>query len=87
MKFGKPSREIAVSVEYDDLSDLPKIGARGERHVAREMRNIAIRYGVPLASNRTLAEQLGKCSPLEALPEELYEELAYVIYNQTRRNY
>lgn len=97
MKFGRYTRpvaippgspaDLAVSVEYGDQSECPRIGARGERLVAREMRNLAIRYGIPLASNRTLAEQLNKCSPLEPLPQEVYEELAYVIYSQTRRNY
>ena len=81
----RQQHDIAVSIEYDDQSESPRIGARGERLVAREMRTIALRYGVPISDNPTLAEHLGKCSPLAGIPGELYEELAYVICDPTRR--
>lgn len=78
---------IAVSIEYDEQDPLPRVGARGERLVAREMLSLARRYGIPVCDNPMLAEQLGKCSPHEDIPGELYEELAYVICDPTRRRY
>jgi type III secretion protein U len=72
---------VAIAIDYDrEVCPVPTIGAKGEDHVAREMREAAEEAGVPIVRNVPLARELLAVGEVgEMVPEELFDLLAEVI--------
>lgn len=76
--------EIAIAIRYDEETDsAPVIVAKGMRHLAEKIREIAFDNGIPILERKPLARALyKKCEVGDTIPEELYiacaEVLAYV---------
>lgn len=72
--------EIAVALKYDgDKMEAPVVVAKGAGEVAKKIREVARRYGVPIVENRPLARMLYKMVEIgEEIPEALYKAVAEV---------
>jgi type III secretion protein U len=72
---------VAVAIEYDrETCPVPTIGAKGEDHVARAMREAAEQACVPIVRNVPLARELLAAGEVgELVPEQLFDLLAEVI--------
>jgi type III secretion protein U len=72
---------IAIAIDYDrDACPVPTIGAKGEDHVARAMREAAEEACVPIVRNVALAHELLAAGEVgEMVPEQLFDLLAEVI--------
>jgi flagellar biosynthetic protein FlhB len=75
-----PTR-IAVALKYDPLvSPAPVVLAMGERLLAKRIREIAMRAGVPVIENKPLARALFATARVgKAIPPALYVAVAEVI--------
>jgi len=72
---------LAVAIKYDyEVMDSPYVVAKGERKVARQIREIAEEHGVPIVENPPLAQALYKNVEVgEAIPMEFYQAIAEVL--------
>jgi flagellar biosynthesis protein FlhB len=71
---------LAVAVRYDtDASGAPIVVAKGERHFAQRIREVAREAGVPVYRDVTLARALGQVAEGDEIPEDLYEAVAEVL--------
>ncbi len=72
---------LAVGIRYRaDEAPLPKVVCRGEDHVAKEIREAALREGVPIMENIPLARALyAQVKIEEFIPAELVEPVAEVL--------
>lgn len=71
---------LAVAVRYDtDSSGAPIVVAKGERHLAQRIREVARESGVPIYRDVTLARALGQVAEGDEIPEDLYEAVAEVL--------
>jgi type III secretion protein U len=72
---------IAVALYYEaGKTDLPVVVAKGEGHLAREIRRIAEEEGVPVLHNIDLARRLQAEAPIDQyIPDELIEPVAAVL--------
>ncbi|HUN93952.1 MAG TPA: EscU/YscU/HrcU family type III secretion system export apparatus switch protein, partial [Burkholderiaceae bacterium] len=70
-----------IAIDYDrETCPAPTIGAKGEEHVARAMREAAEEAGVPIVRNVPLARDLlARGEVGEIVPPELFDILAEVI--------
>jgi len=72
---------VAIAIDYDrETSPVPTIAAKGEDHVAREMRQAAEEAGVPIVRNIPLARDLlARAEEGEIVPADLFDVIAEVI--------
>lgn len=70
--------EVAVALRYDG-KDAPRVTARGEGTIAREICRIAREHDVPLYEDAGLARLLSQVELGEEVPETLYRAVAEVI--------
>lgn len=71
---------LAVAVRYDiESSGAPVVVAKGERHLAQRIREVAREAGVPVYRDVTLARALGQVAEGNEIPEDLYEAVAEVL--------
>ena len=72
---------LAVAIKYDyEVMDSPYVVAKGERKIARQIREIAEEHGVPIVENPPLAQALYKNVEVgEAIPMEFYQAIAEVL--------
>ena len=72
---------IAIAIEYDkEACPVPTISAKGEGHVAREMREAAEEAGVPIVRNIPLARDLFARGEVgEVIPSDVFDVIAEVI--------
>jgi type III secretion protein U len=72
---------IAVALYYEPgETDLPVVLAKGEDHIAREIREIAESEGIPIMHNVDLARRLRDRAPInEYIPDEFIEPVAVVL--------
>ncbi len=82
--------EIAVALKYDQSRmDAPVVVAKGAGELAKRIREIARKHGVPIVENRALARMLYKMVEVgEEIPEMLYRAVAEVlafVYRQRGR--
>jgi flagellar biosynthesis protein FlhB len=72
---------VAIAIDYDkETSPVPTIAAKGEDHVAREMREAAEDAGVPIVRNVALARELLASTEVGAtVPRHLFDVVAEVI--------
>ncbi len=73
--------EIAVALKYDeDRMEAPMVVAKGAGELAKRIREIARKHGVPIVENRPLARMLYKMVEVgEEIPEALYRAVAEVL--------
>jgi flagellar biosynthetic protein FlhB/type III secretion protein U len=72
---------IAIAIEYDkETCPVPTISAKGEDHLAREMREAAEEAGVPIVRNIPLARDLFARGEVgEVIPSDVFDVIAEVI--------
>jgi type III secretion YscU/HrpY family protein len=72
---------VAIAIDYDrETSPAPTVAAKGEDHVAREMREAAEEAGVPIVRNVPLARDLlARAEPGDVVPQDLFDIIAEVI--------
>jgi len=71
---------LAVAIEYDELSmNAPQVTAKGRETVAKKIRELAGKSGVPITRNVLLAHSLFQVDLGSEIPEELYEAVAEVL--------
>ena len=84
----KKNSEKAVALEYKSSGDTaPRVVAKGEGHIARRIKDIALSNGIPLHRDDTLVELLAAIEIDHEIPSELYTavaELLCMIYRANR---
>lgn len=74
--------ELAVALSYEPTHmRAPQVSARGEEEVARELKKLARRYGIPILTDKNLIKPLGTLATAEEIPPELYEDVAGILRN------
>jgi flagellar biosynthesis protein FlhB len=77
---------FAVALAYTPPEPAPRVVAKGTDHLARRMRKLAARHGVPVIENRPLARSLYRRSKVGSfVPNALYEATAIVLAESYRR--
>ena len=76
----KPKRDRAVALRYREHEDqAPKVIAKGEGLIARTIKEIAQKNGIPLHRDDTLVELLAQIEIDREIPPELYTAIAELI--------
>ncbi|MEE9442131.1 MAG: flagellar biosynthesis protein FlhB [candidate division Zixibacteria bacterium] len=72
---------IAVALKYDsDVMAAPMVVAKGQRLIARKIKQIAKKYDIPIVENKPLARSLFKMVDIGSyVPAELYRAIAEVL--------
>mgnify|MGYP002713061121 CR=1 FL=1 len=78
MNDEKPKHPIAIALEYDGDA-APRVTAKGEGDIARQILELAEEHGVPLQENPELVRLLKRIPLGEEIPEALYFAVAEVI--------
>lgn len=68
----------AIALKYDGLS-APRVTAKGEHDLAREIMEIAEAFNVPMFQQSDLADLLYQLELSEEIPEVLYIAVAEII--------
>lgn len=77
---------FAVALRYSPPEPAPRVVAKGTDHLARRMRKVAARHGVPVVENRPLARSLHRRTKVGSyVPNALYEATAIVLAEAYRR--
>lgn len=72
---------VAVAIRYREQEmTAPRVVARGRGEVARKIRRLARRHGVPIVREVALARSLVELDLEDEVPEDLYEAVAEVLY-------
>ena len=71
---------LAVALDYDRAkAAAPRIVAKGAGDLARRIKHVATRAGVPIVEHRALARRLFQDGDLDRpIPESLYEPVAQI---------
>lgn len=71
----------AVALKYDTTADAaPRVVAKGERLLARRIREIAMEHGIPIVENPPLARAIYRAVPVNhEITADLYEAVAAVL--------
>jgi flagellar biosynthesis protein len=82
-------REKAVALKYDaQSSSAPKVTAKGEGNVAKNIIKLAQENDVPIQKDEDLVELLSKVELDREVPAEMYKAVAEVfsfIYKMTKK--
>ena len=72
----------AVALTYDEELDdaAPEVVAKGQDHLARRMKEVAMQEGIPIMRDVPLAQSLFDLGIGTEIPEELYEAVAAVLH-------
>ncbi len=70
--------DTAVALKYDG-KQAPKVTAKGEEALAREIVAIAEEHGIPLYHDEKLARTLARMDLGSEIPKELYITIAEII--------
>jgi flagellar biosynthetic protein FlhB len=72
---------LAVAIKYDqDVMAAPQVVAKGERLVAKKIREIAIEHDIPIVEDKPLARSLFKtCDVGDLVPQKLYRAVAEIL--------
>lgn len=70
--------DIAVALHYDG-NTTPRVTAKGEKQLAKQIIDAAEKAGVPLYPDHDLAMVLAQIPLGEEIPNELYKAIAEVI--------
>ncbi len=72
--------ELAIALSYEaQAMDAPIVSASGSHEMARLIRNVARRFGIPVASDEDLASALAELAWEEEIPMELYQRVASLL--------
>ncbi len=79
-KKKNPPIEKAVALKYDEkVSPAPRVSAKGDGHIARQIKAIAEEYGIPIRQDEDLVELLAQVDLDREIPPELYTAVAEVL--------
>ncbi|MBY0222076.1 EscU/YscU/HrcU family type III secretion system export apparatus switch protein [Mammaliicoccus sciuri] len=79
MKEERYVRKEAVALSYDpEVSDAPKVIAKGKGMIAENILEKAKEHDVPVQEDPSLLELLGQLNVNETIPEELYQAVSEV---------
>jgi len=70
--------EIAVALRYDGIG-APRVTAKGEGELAREILQLAKEHGIPFQENPVLVQLLAHIQLGDEIPRELYVAVAEII--------
>ncbi len=74
------SLEKAVALRYDEEKDSsPRVVAKGKGYIARQIREIADEYGIPIRHDDDLVELLAQVDIDKEIPKELYAAVAEIL--------
>ena len=72
-------KETAVALKYDkDGSGVPRVIAKGQGEIAKNIKDKAKEFDVPIFKNEALASSLLKLDLDEQIPSNLYKAVAEV---------
>ena len=73
-------REKAVALRYDPATDsAPAVAAKGQGAIARQIKELAMEYGIPIQEDKQLADYLTALDLYEEIPPQLYVVVAEVL--------
>jgi flagellar biosynthesis protein len=76
----KKTHEKAVALRYRKATDrAPRIIAKGEGLIAKNIKKIALEHGVPIHRDDTLVELLSEIEIDREIPQELYTAIAELL--------
>lgn len=78
MKEKQPASTLAIALQYDG-ERAPRVTAKGEDEIARQIIALAREHGIPMQENEPLAAVLSRVELGEEIPEALYLAVAQVI--------
>jgi len=78
MKKINKKADIAITLQYDG-KNAPKITAKGEDEIARQILEVAKEHDIPLYEDVVLAQVLSQIDLGEEIPRSLYVTVAQVI--------
>lgn len=82
----KEAKEKAVALSYDMLKDMaPKLVAKGEGEIAKQIIKIAEEHGIEVRTNKDLVEVISAIEIDDFIPIEAYTAVAEImryIYNK-----
>ncbi len=82
-----PKQQAAAALEYQpSKSDAPRITAQGRGEMARRIIEEAMKAGVPIREDPTLVELLMRLDLDDAIPAELYQAVAEILFFIYRLN-
>jgi flagellar biosynthesis protein FlhB len=71
---------LAIAIQYDESSmSAPQVTAKGQEKMAKSIRELAERSGVPITRNVPLAHSLFQVELGSEIPQDLYEAVAEVL--------
>lgn len=70
--------DIAISLQYDG-KNAPRVTAKGEDEIARQIRALAKEHDIPLYEDVVLAQVLAQIDLGDEIPRSLYVTVAQVI--------
>lgn len=72
---------FAIALKYDPASmHAPRVVAKGQDHMAKRIREIAIEHGVPIIERKPLAQALYKLVEVgQEIPEQFYAAVAEIL--------
>jgi flagellar biosynthesis protein len=80
-------RQAAAALEYQpSTADAPRVTAQGRGDVARRIIEEAKKAGVPIREDPTLVELLMRLDLDQAIPPELYQAVAEILFFIYRLN-
>ncbi len=80
--------KIAVALKYDEKGmTAPKVIAKGQRLIAEKIKEIAMKFSIPIVENKPLAQSLFKYVEIgQEIPDNLYKAVAEVLAYVHRLN-
>lgn len=76
----KGALEKAVALRYDEEKDSsPRVIAKGKGNIARQIKEIAEEYNIPIRHDDDLVELLAQVDIDKEIPQELYAVLAEIL--------
>jgi flagellar biosynthesis protein len=79
-KIDKNNKNKAVALKYSKEDISPKVIAKGQGIVAKNILNKAINEDITIYEDRDLVDKLIQLDIDEEIPEELYEAVAEIIF-------
>ncbi|KTD44669.1 EscU/YscU/HrcU family type III secretion system export apparatus switch protein [Legionella quateirensis] len=74
----KKNKTRAVALRYDGTS-APRVTAKGEGYIARQIIATAKEHGIPLEQNEELTSLLANVHINEEIPKDLYAAVAQIL--------
>lgn len=78
MKEQQTGNDLSIALRYDGVG-APRVTAKGEGDLAREILELAKKHGIPYQENPVLVQLLAQIELGDQIPRELYVAVAEVI--------